>query len=95
MSTPSNRGFTVNIKLDYIHDPSADDYILKNPKDMMSGSHWQVSISEITDAENRVLNQQSAYAIDQTVRTGGLKVLLDRFTRELGRFLDQNGLPKD
>lgn len=85
-------GFTVYLQIDYVHDPEADEYILKNPKEMMAGSFWQASITKVKDSESRILNTQSALQIDHTVRGGGLQALLKNLTGLIPRFLDENGL---
>ena len=91
MIKKQDRGFTVHLKIDFVHDLEGDQEIAKG--NSHPGSFWQASVSEIKDSENRVLNMQTAFAWEALIKSGGLNKLLKECVILLPRFLDTNGLP--
>ena len=88
----SKKHFTVNLKIDYYHSPEEDKLLERNPKELTAGSFWQWSVSDVLDADNRVLNTQSVIQIEMACKHGGLPLLLKDIVTRLPRFLDENGL---
>lgn len=90
-----NPSFTVWLKIDYYDSPD-EDALLAREKDPLKstqpGSFWQYSVGDVLDADNRLLNKQSALQVDIPVKNGGLKSLIKDILWRLPRFLDENGL---
>jgi len=86
----ADKGFTVELKIDYVDDPEGDKELAQGKNS--AGSFWMAHVSDIKDSQNRVLNQQSCWQIESLVKSGGLKSLLKEMQNAIPRLLDENGL---